>query len=115
MKNSMKTLSAAYVGRQALLTAIAVAVAVVLPQLCHLLGGQLGVGTSLGEMLLPMHLPVMLAGLLWVILRWSLLKSVRLAIGARDIIRARDKILLPWRLKRRISIYTQSILRTYKL
>lgn len=65
MKNSMKTLSAAYVGRQALLTAIAVAVSVALPQVCHLLGAQLGVGTSLGEMLLPMHLPVMLAGLLW--------------------------------------------------
>ena len=58
-------LSFAFVRRQALLTAIAVAVSVALPQLCHLVGGQLGVGTSLGEMLLPMHLPVMLAGLLW--------------------------------------------------
>ncbi len=65
MKTNAKALSVAYVGRQALLTALAVAVSVALPQVCHLLGAQLGVGTSLGEMLLPMHLPVMLAGLLW--------------------------------------------------
>lgn len=65
MKTNVKTLSLAYVGRRALLTALAVAVSVVLPQVCHLLGAQLGIGTSLGEMLLPMHLPVMLAGLLW--------------------------------------------------
>ena len=60
-----KAISFAVVRRQALLTALAVTVAVALPQLCHLLGGQLGLGTALGEMLLPMHLPVMLAGLLW--------------------------------------------------
>lgn len=63
----MKTggISLSVVRRRALMTALAVTVAVALPQLCHLLGGQLGVGTALGEMLLPMHLPVMLAGLLW--------------------------------------------------
>ena len=60
-----KAISFAVVRRQALLTALAITVAVALPQLCHLLGGQLGLGTALGEMLLPMHLPVMLAGLLW--------------------------------------------------
>ena len=60
-----KAISFAVVRRQALLTALAVTVAVALPQLCHLLGDQLGLGTALGEMLLPMHLPVMLAGLLW--------------------------------------------------
>lgn len=38
--------------------------AVALPQLVHLLGGSIGVGTALGEMLLPMHLPIILAGLL---------------------------------------------------
>ena len=38
--------------------------AVALPQLVHLLGGSMGVGTALGEMLLPMHLPIILAGLL---------------------------------------------------
>ena len=65
MKTNVKTVSWALVRRQALLTAIAVAVSVALPQVCHLLGAQLGIDTSLGEMLLPMHLPVMLAGLLW--------------------------------------------------
>ena len=63
----MKTraISMAEIRRKALLTAIMVSVAVILPQICHLLGGQLGLGSQLGEMLLPMHLPVMLAGLLW--------------------------------------------------
>ncbi|MBQ8683826.1 MAG: ECF transporter S component [Clostridia bacterium] len=42
----------------------ATAMAVALPQVCHLLGAWLGVGSRLGEMLLPMHLPVMLIGLL---------------------------------------------------
>ena len=59
------TLSFTTVRRQALLTALSVTLAVALPQLCHLLGAQLGYGTRLGEMLLPRHLPVMLAALLW--------------------------------------------------
>ena len=58
-------ISFADVRRKALLTALMVSVAVILPQVCHLLGGQLGLGSALGEMLLPMHLPVMLAGMLW--------------------------------------------------
>ena len=60
-----RTISMADIRRKALLTAIMVSVAVILPQICHLLGGQLGLGSQLGEMLLPMHLPVMLAGMLW--------------------------------------------------
>jgi uncharacterized membrane protein len=42
-----------------------VTAAVALPEVCHLLGRALGVQTALGEWLLPMHLPVMLAGMLW--------------------------------------------------
>jgi hypothetical protein len=38
--------------------------ALVLPQVCHLLGDAAGVGSTLGEMLLPMHLPILLAGYL---------------------------------------------------
>ena len=64
-----KTVSFAVVRRKALLTAMMVSVAVILPQVCHLLGDQLGYGSRLGEMLLPMHLPVMLAGMLWG--RWA--------------------------------------------
>ena len=60
-----KTASFADIRRKALLTALMVSVAVILPQVCHLLGDQLGYGSRLGEMLLPMHLPVMLAGMLW--------------------------------------------------
>lgn len=43
---------------------IAVASAVVLPQLVHLIGSHTGTGSALGELLLPMHLPIILAGLL---------------------------------------------------
>lgn len=60
-----KVVSASVLRRKALMTAVMVGVAVILPQVCHLLGGQLGLGSQLGEVLLPMHLPVMLAGLLW--------------------------------------------------
>lgn len=58
-----KVVSASVLRRKALMTAVMVGVAVILPQVCHLLGGQLGLGSQLGEMLLPMHLPVMLAGI----------------------------------------------------
>ena len=47
-----------------LATFAAVTAAVLLPQLCHLLGRAAGVGSALGEMLLPMHLPILLVGLL---------------------------------------------------
>lgn len=42
----------------------AVAAAVALPQLCHMLGAALGHGSQIGEMLLPMHLPIILVGML---------------------------------------------------
>lgn len=41
---------------------VAVISAVALPQLAHLIGGYVGLGTSVGEIFLPMHLPVIVAG-----------------------------------------------------
>lgn len=38
--------------------------AVALPQIVHVIGGASGMGTSLGEIFLPMHLPIILMGLL---------------------------------------------------
>ena len=49
---------------QTLATVGAVAAAVILPQLFHLMGAVSGLGTALGETFLPMHLPIILAGLL---------------------------------------------------
>lgn len=49
---------------QSVATVLAVIGAVALPQLFHVAGALFGVGTGLGEMLLPMHLPVLLVGLL---------------------------------------------------
>ena len=46
----------------AALTAIAGAVAV--PQIFHVLGAVSGLGTALGETFLPMHLPILLVGLI---------------------------------------------------
>lgn len=43
---------------------VAAAAAVALPQLFHMAGAALGLGTAIGETLLPMHLPVILVGLL---------------------------------------------------
>lgn len=43
---------------------VAIISAVALPQAIHLLGTASGTGTALGEILLPMHLPIILAGLL---------------------------------------------------
>lgn len=43
---------------------IAIISAVALPQLFHLMGAASGLGTALGEAFLPMHLPIILAGLL---------------------------------------------------
>lgn len=49
---------------QAFSAVVAAAAAVGLPQLFHLAGAALGLGTGLGETFLPMHLPVILVGLL---------------------------------------------------
>lgn len=43
---------------------IALVSAIALPQLVHVVGAVSGMGTSLGEILLPMHLPIILMGLL---------------------------------------------------
>jgi uncharacterized membrane protein len=49
---------------QTLATIIAIAGAVLVPQIFHILGAISGLGTALGETFLPMHLPVILVGLL---------------------------------------------------
>lgn len=52
------------VGGKTILTACAIVGAVALPQIVHLIGTVSGAGSALGEMLLPMHFFVILAGLL---------------------------------------------------
>lgn len=49
---------------QTLAALIALVSAVALPQIFHLMGAVSGLGTSLGEAFLPMHLPILAAGLL---------------------------------------------------
>ncbi|PLS24461.1 ECF transporter S component [Bifidobacterium imperatoris] len=49
---------------QSIAAALAVIAAVALPQIFHLAGAALGLGTVIGQTLLPMHLPVLLVGLL---------------------------------------------------
>ena len=49
---------------QTLATVAAIAGAVLIPQVFHLIGAASGLGTALGEAFLPMHLPIILAGLL---------------------------------------------------
>lgn len=51
-----------YVGKFILNTILAVASAVVLPQIFHAFGLLLGVGPLLGQMFLPMYIPVLVAG-----------------------------------------------------
>lgn len=61
MTNTAPRLS---VKKQVLAAFAAMILAVTLPQLVHLIGGATGHGSALGEMLLPMHLPVLLVGFL---------------------------------------------------
>lgn len=49
---------------QVLATILAIIGAVVVPQFFHVLGRSAGMGTALGEIFLPMHLPIILVGLL---------------------------------------------------
>ena len=49
---------------QTLATIIAIVAAVVIPQICHIVGKNAGVGNALGELLLPMHLPILLVGIM---------------------------------------------------
>ena len=63
MINSM-ALERKTVKTQTLITLVAVAAALALPQLFHFIGVTSGVGPALGEAFLPMFLPVLIAGLL---------------------------------------------------
>lgn len=49
---------------QSVAAILAVVAAVALPQVFHLAGAAMGLGTMVGQTLLPMHLPVLLVGLL---------------------------------------------------
>ena len=49
---------------QTIATLVAIVSAVALPQIVHLIGKATGMGTAFGELLLPMHLPIILVGLL---------------------------------------------------
>ena len=49
---------------QTMATIAAIAGAVAVPQIFHVLGAAFGLGTGLGESFLPMHLPILLVGLL---------------------------------------------------
>lgn len=62
MINALKQARCTVKGK-VLLTVGAIAGAVALPQVVHLIGAAAGVGTALGELLLPMHFFVLLAGL----------------------------------------------------
>lgn len=62
--NSISKIRRLSVKAQTLWTLVAVASAVALPQIFHLIGAYSGLGTALGEAFLPMHLPVIAAGLL---------------------------------------------------
>lgn len=52
------------VKKQVLATIGAIAAAVVLPQIFHVVGMVSNMGTALGETFLPMHLPILLVGLI---------------------------------------------------
>lgn len=62
MKYEM-TIRARKIGINTLITVITVITAVLLPQLFHFIGGLCGLGSSFGERLLPMHLPIIFIGL----------------------------------------------------
>lgn len=61
---SLKTKPKASIKLQVLASVSAIIGAVTLPQLFHIIGNYTGLGTSLGEIFLPMHFPVILAALL---------------------------------------------------
>lgn len=60
VKNQEK--NAAAIKSKTFMVILAVAMAVLLPQLLHLAGSALGISSALGNILLPMHLPVILVG-----------------------------------------------------
>ncbi|MGN1081755.1 MAG: ECF transporter S component [Acutalibacteraceae bacterium] len=60
----LRILTQKTVKSRALLTALCVISAVILPQIFHAIGAVSGVGTAVGSALLPMHIPVILAGII---------------------------------------------------
>ncbi len=62
MKNSILTKQSMSVKKKTLLTLAAVAASVALPWLLHAAGHVLHIGTGVGEIFLPMHIFVMVAG-----------------------------------------------------
>ncbi len=64
MKSTVLNKSKLSVKSQVIATLAAIVTAVALPQILHLAGQHLSLGTALGETYLPMHLPIMLVGLL---------------------------------------------------
>ena len=54
--------TAVKITEETLFILLTVASAVILPQLLHTVGAEIGVGGQLGQMLLPMYLPVMILG-----------------------------------------------------
>ena len=61
--NNQMTLTRKRIRDRILLTVCAIAASVALPQIVHTVGHISGLGTSLGEVLLPMHFFVFLVGL----------------------------------------------------
>lgn len=62
--NNTKAISGKRYAAKALTAFIAVAAAVILPQIFHAAGVISGTGAAIGSALLPMHIPVLLAGFL---------------------------------------------------
>ena len=63
MKSNTLSIKKAVTPKQKTLTlAISVVCAVVLPCIVHLIGMLGGTGKALGEILLPMHLPIIVCG-----------------------------------------------------
>ena len=63
MSNSIAIIRKKAVSKS-VITVAAIASAIVLPQIFHILGLASGTGTAVGAAFLPMHIPVLLAGLL---------------------------------------------------
>ncbi len=62
MNEIIKGLAKPTVRVKTVATVFAVVAAVAFPQLIHLISGAIGLETALGEILLPMHLPIILLG-----------------------------------------------------
>ena len=58
------TIEKVSIKKQTVAALLAVVAAVALPQLFHVMGYLSGLGTALGEIFLPMHLPILFIGLL---------------------------------------------------